>query len=399
MAAQRPTIAIVGAGPAGSAAAHVTASHGLRTILIDRAKHPREKVCGEGCTPRAVQNLRRMGVLDELEDQAAPVSHGFLVSPGGVEMLTPLPQDVYGGRALVIPRSTLDERLVQRAARAGADLRQDVRVERVHVGPRSARLELHGYPSLDVDAVLGCDGIPSIVRRSLGAPALGHTQTAHAIRGIYDDVHLDHPNAMTLIWDRSVLPAYGWIFPLPSGAANIGIGVRMDQLKRGCQSLQSIFERFLELPRVRRAIEHARPRGKPKGHLLPMTTEPGGFVFDRALLAGDAAGFVNPLTGEGIEYALESGELAGRVLVLAAHLGSFTHRDLMPYAWACADQFRGVLRLNGWLRCIFSVPWLLDRIFRAGNRSAALRDDVARIALGGPGARITPRIVWGALAG
>ena len=114
------------------------------------------------------------------------------------------------------------------------------------------------------------------------------------------------------------------------------------------------------------------------------------------MLAGDAAGFVNPLTGEGIEYALESGELAGRVVVQAAQLGSsFSRHDLVPYTWACDDQLRGSLRLNGWLRHVFAVPWLLDRLGRAGNRSKALCEDVARIALAGHGARFTARMAWG----
>jgi flavin-dependent dehydrogenase len=117
------------------------------------------------------------------------------------------------------------------------------------------------------------------------------------------------------------------------------------------------------------------------------------------LLAGDAAGFVNPLTGEGIEYALESGELAGRVVVQAAQLGNFDRRSLMLYSWACADQFLPILRLNGWLRHVFAVPWLLDRLFRASLRSERLREDIARIALGGEGARFSGRMLRGALFG
>jgi flavin-dependent dehydrogenase len=247
--------------------------------------------------------------------------------------------------------------------------------------------------------VIGCDGIPSVVRRSVGAKPFASHQIAYAMRAIYDDVRLTHPGALTLIWNRDVLPAYGWVFPLPNGKANVGIGIRMDQLRARGETLATVYERFLELPRVREALRHASPVGPARGHALPMTTRPGAFVFDRAMLAGDAAGFVNPLTGEGIEYALESGNLAGRVAVQAAQLGDFSAKVLLPYAWACADQFKRVLDLNGRLRCAFSVPWLVDRLFRAGNRSSRLREDLARITLGGQGAKVTGRIVWGALAG
>lgn len=400
MARSGPTVAVVGAGPAGSAAAFVTASHGLRTILIDRARFPREKVCGEGCTPRAVQNLARLGMLPEVEPHAAHVTQAFLVSPGGIELFTELPDSISGGRILVVPRETLDERLVQRAARAGAVLREGVRVEHLDLTPKRARLRLEGGETVDADVVIGCDGIPSLVRRAVGAPAFRQTQTAYAIRGIFEGAKLPHARALTLLWDRSVLPAYGWLFPLPEGGANVGIGIRMDQLRAGGQSLRAIFESFLALPRVEAALRGARLRSRAKGHPLPMTTDPGPNVFDRAVLAGDAAGFVNPLTGEGIEYALESGELAGRVVVQAAQLGSsFSRHDLMPYAWACEDQLAGSLRLNGWLRHVFAVPWLLDRLGRAGNRSKALCEDVARIALGAHDARFTARIAWAALTG
>lgn len=330
---------------------------------------------------------------------AAPITHGLLVSPGGVELLTELPKSIYGGQALVIPRATLDERLVQRAVKAGAQLRQGLRVEHLHVDSHRVRLSFHDNSTLDADVVIGCDGMPSVVRRSLGAPAFRANQTASALRGIYDNVALEHENALMLLWERSVLPAYGWVFPLPGGRANVGIGLRMDQLKSSGRSLHRIHAEFLELPRIRRALANATPTSRVKGHPLPMTHSPGEFVFDRAVLAGDAAGFVNPLTGEGIEYALESGELAGRVIVMAAQLGSFFRRDLLPYAWACADQFGTVLHLNGWLRRVFAVPWLLDRIFRAGNRSRALREDIARITLGSEDAGFTARMAWAALAG
>jgi geranylgeranyl reductase family protein len=399
MGASTPTVAIVGAGPAGAAAAHVVASRGVRAVLLERARHPREKVCGEGCTPRAVRNLDRMGLLGELATQGAAVSRAFLVSPGGVELLAELPASIYGGRGLVIPRASLDARLVERAVAAGAELREGVKVGRLEVRDDGVRVHAQGHGVLNADLVLGCDGMPSVVRKCVGAPAFAPVQIAQAMRGIFANVRLPYPDALAILWDRSVLPAYGWVFPLPGGRANVGIGLRVDQLRAGPSNLRELFERFLKLPQVREALRGARLEGRAQGHPLPLTSRPGRCVFERALLAGDAAGFVNPLTGEGIEYALESGELAGAFAVQAAERGDFGLRSLQGYARACNTQFGNVLRLNGWMRLAFAVPWLLDRIFRAGMRSAAVRDDVARISLGGVGARITPRLVWGALTG
>ncbi len=396
---QSPTVVIVGAGPAGAAAAHETASRGLRTIVLERASMPREKVCGEGCTPRAVHNLERMGLLDDLQPKGASVHRAFLVSPCGIELLADLPPSVYGGRALVVPRSTLDARLVERAVRSGAQLREGVRVESVAPSPRGIRVICRGHEPIDADVLIGCDGMPSIVRRSLGARAFKPSQQAFAVRGIFDNVSLPYADALTIVWERDVLPAYGWVFPLPGGRANVGIGLRTDHLREQEASLRAVFQRFLGTPRLQRMLANAAIDGKAKGHPLPMTSRTGPVVFERAILAGDAAGFVNPLTGEGIEYALESGELAGQIAARAAEHGDFGLASLLPYARVCKDRFGAVLRLNGWLRWVFSVPWLLDRIFRAGQRSDAVRDDVAAIALGGEHARLTWRLASAALLG
>ena len=115
--------------------------------------------------------------------------------------------------------------------------------------------------------------------------------------------------------------------------------------------------------------------------------------FDRVLLAGDAAGLVNPLTGEGIDLAIESGELAGEAAVAAAERGDFSRESLGGYERACEATFGRLLRLNAWLGRAFSMPWLLDRIFRAGNRSEAMREQIAQVALGGQRAAITARMV------
>jgi geranylgeranyl reductase family protein len=394
-----PLVVVVGAGPAGAAAAHATASRGIRTILLERARHPREKVCGEGCTPRAVRNLERMGLLGSLESQGAQVSHAFLVSPGGIELHTPLPARVHGGKALVVPRAALDARLVDRAVRSGAELREQVRVESVQSHDRGIRVLCRGHEPIDADVVIGCDGMPSVVRKSLGAAAFSPRQHAFAMRGIFENVDLRHPEALTIVWDRRVLPAYGWVFPLPGGRANVGIGLRTDKLREHDAGLPAIFDRFLDSPRLRTMLRHARINGRAKGHGLPMTSRWGRVVFDRAILAGDAAGFVNPLTGEGIEYALESGELAGEIAAAAASRGDFSVAGLLPYARMCKQRFGAVLRLNGWLRWAFTVPWLLDRMFRAGLRSRAVRDDIAAIALGGDQARLTWRVASAALLG
>ena len=135
------------------------------------------------------------------------------------------------------------------------------------------------------------------------------------------------------------------------------------------------------------------------GRAIPLSGSFGPCVFDGAMLAGDAAGLVNPLTGEGIDYAMESGELAGEVAVDALRGEDVSAISLAGYQRLCEATFGSVLRLNGWVRALFSVPWVLDQLFRAARRALRVRNQVAEIALGATHARITARIVCAALAG
>ncbi len=393
MGASRPTVVVIGAGPAGASAARVSAAAGLRTIVVERHRLPRDKVCGEACTPRAVRSLARVGLLPRLQDQGHEVLRGHLVSPGGVVLRAKLPPAVFGGKALTIRRSVLDALLLEEALRCGAELIEGVAVDGLQRSNGTVRVALANGDRIDASVIVGCDGVHSTVRRALGVSRPGATRIAQAMRAVFENVELPDPGALTLVWDKALLPAYGWVFPLPGGCANVGVGVRADRLKARGESLTAVFERFLDAPSVREALRGARPAGRALGCPLPYSAAWGPCVFDRALLAGDAAGLVNPLTGEGIDLAMESGELAGEAVADAARGGDFGAAALASHERACEATFGRMMRLNDWLGRAFSMPWLLDRIFRAGNRSPIVREQVAQIALGGQRAAITARFV------
>lgn len=399
MAPGRATVVVVGGGPAGSSAARTAAAAGLRTVVLERERMPRDKVCGEGLTPRAVRSLARIGLLPELRRQGQEVRRAHLVSPGGVELRAELPETVYGGELLTIPRTVLDARLLQEAARCGAEVREGARVQGIEHTGTAIRLRIQGSEPLEADIVIGCDGVHSLVRRSLGVGTPGPGRTAQAMRTIYEEVTLPDPGALMLVWDRALLPAYGWVFPLPGRRANVGIGIRADRLRARGGTLPGLFEQFLKTPTVRDALKNGRMMGRALGCPIPYSSSWGPCCFDRVLLAGDAAGLVNPLTGEGIDLAIESGELAGEAAVAAAERGDFARASLLGYERVCEATFGRLLRLNGWLGHAFAMPWLLDRIFRSGNRSDAMREQIAQVTLGGQRAAITARMVAEILRG
>ncbi|MGZ3459675.1 MAG: hypothetical protein ACXU86_14365, partial [Archangium sp.] len=174
--------------------------------------------------------------------------------------------------------------------------------------------------------------------------------------------------------------------------ANVGLGMRADQLAASGAKLPELMERFCASPRVAAELAGGRRVGKVKGHHLPFGSFARHTTFDRALLLGDAAGFVNPLTGEGIEFALESGAFAAEALAEAVAAGDLSARGLGGYARRWEARFRPAFQLNRRLMFAFERPRLLDRTFRAAGRSARVCDELVDI-IAGEATRISWRFL------
>jgi len=389
-------VVVVGAGPAGSSAATFLARAGAQVTLLERAHFPRDKVCGDGCTPRGTRMLNILGAADLPARHAAPVDAFFSRSPAGYTVDAPLPAELYGGKGFVIPRTILDEHLVRVATRAGAQLREGAHVEAVEAGVAGAKVRLRGGEVLDAEVVLGCDGSPSVARRSAAAPDFSPSWSAFALRVYYDGVVLSHPRAFGLFWEKELLPGYAWIFPLPQGRANVGVGMRADLLGRAKVQLPELLDRFCGSAFGRRELAGGRRLGKPLGHHLPFGGRVAHVTFDRLLLLGDAAGFVNPLTGEGIELALESGQLAAETIAEAAAAGDFSARGLAGYTRRCRERFETSFRLNGRLMQMFQHPRVVDRVARAAQDSRGVQVALASVMLGA--SRRLPARLWLAAA-
>lgn len=394
-------VAIVGAGPAGSSAATFLARAGARVTLLERARFPRDKVCGDGLTPRSLWMLEQLGLAQRAAGPppgGQAITNVYLASPGGIVVEAPMPAHIFGGKSAVVPREVLDEQLVRLATSAGATLREEAQVEGLARHERGVTLSLRGGERLDADVVLGCDGSPSVVRKQLGAPDFPDEHAAFAVRVYYEGLKLSHPNAYAIFWERDLLPAYGWIFPLPGGRANVGVGLRTDRLRRHNVKLPEVLDRFCATPRAAAELAGGRRVGRVRGHHLPFGTFSRHTVWDRCLLLGDAAGFINPLTGEGIEFALESGMLAAEALVAADRAGGFSRAHLAGYEQRCGERFAHAFRQNGWMQRVFEHPRLIDNLMRSANRSKAVLDDLSDVLLG-EAPRVGPRLAAAVLLG
>jgi geranylgeranyl reductase family protein len=282
-------LVVVGAGPAGAAAALAMLRRrpGARVLLLDKAAFPRDKTCGDAISADGVAELARLGAGSAV-DGYAPMANVHVRSPGGVEVAGSAPEPGY-----VVPRLVFDARLVALAVAAGAELRR-ARVR--EVSQDAAGVVVDGRFRAPV--AVAADGANSAVRRGLGVPPNRDGHIGIALRGY---APMAGPRELSLRWVDGGGPAYGWTFPVDACTRNVGFGLlahriaTKDQLEEG-------------LRRTLGSVD-VDPRSL-KAHHLPMSSGRPVPYAGRVLLAGDAASLVNPLTGEGIFYALLSGRLA-----------------------------------------------------------------------------------------
>jgi geranylgeranyl reductase family protein len=352
---ERWDVVVVGGGPAGAACAAAArqADPAARVLVLDRADFPRDKVCGDGIAPEAFDVLADLGIDRSALTAGYPaVAQLRLRSPGGATVERAMPRPAH-----VVPRTVLDDRLLTAGLASGAEFRR----HNVH------RLDVHGT-HVDVDGVLeaavvvGADGAESVVRRMVGIAPNRATNTAIAIRG-YAPEPPEAAGVQSIITTEQRWPAYAWSFPLGDGLANVGYG----------ELVSSGVTRGGLLAGLERLLPGVQPVGL-KGHRLPLSTERPRQPDGRVLLAGDAASLINPLTGEGIFYAVLSGMLAGRAAVRGAEAGRAYRRALQQRLSRHLRHSSAAARLSAW-------PRLMDAAFHAAANDQRVFDDVVHLGL------------------
>lgn len=349
-------VAVVGAGPAGAAAALAARRVGARVLLLDRVDFPRDKACGDGIAAHALDVLAGLGVTDAV-DGYPPLPALRLVSPGGETVARVLPRPAY-----TVPRTVFDARLVAAAVAAGAQLRRHTVRRLVEQGDLVVLDDTYA-----ARAVVGADGAGSVVRRVLGHSINPERHLALAIRG-YVPARPGPPEQF-IVTSAARWPAYAWSFPIGDGRANVGYG----EVLRG-----EPLSRAHLLDRLAALLPGADPATVTdlRAHHLPLSTHRPSPGRGRIVLAGDALSLINPFTGEGIFYALLSGALAG-----AAAAGS-PERAAHRYA---AELRR---RLGTHLRHSSVAAWLarrrrvVDAAVRAARRDERVYRAVVELGLG-----------------
>ncbi len=346
-------VAIVGAGPGGSAAAHFLAWRGLDVVLLDKASFPRDKTCGDGLTPRALRVLDAMGILPEVTRHGWPIDGYEVVAPNGkvtTARITSTPA------ALVVRRHTLDHIILQRAVASGARFEPGVTVTAVEPRPDRVMVKAGSHAFEARQAVIATGAATTVLKAS--GILRSQPRAMLATRAYATDVPA-MSTSFQLQFGGVPQPGYGWVFPVGDNVANVGVGFLP---KRRSVTAQAVFEKWLRIGRV---ID------KPKGYPIRVDFLRSPTYAPRTLLVGEAAGLVNPLTGEGIDYALESGRMAAQ----------FIDRP-EAYHQALHARFARMFRFSEQVRDWYCQPVLLNLLVPLANRHPELRQLLASIVLG-----------------
>ncbi len=311
---------VVGAGPAGSAAAAWAARAGRDVLVIDSAGFPRDKPCGDGLTPRAVAELERLGLGGWLDTR---IRHrGLRMSGFGGEVQVDWPGPSFPSTGSAVARLELDDRIRRCAEESGARMLLGTKAVAVHhdSSRRVVSLTLADGTEVGCRRLIVADGARSSLGRKLGRRWHQETVYGVAARGYLATPRSDDPWLTSHLELRSpdgaVLPGYGWIFPLGNGEVNIGVGALSTSKRPADLALRPLISYYADLRRDEWGFVD-QPRAVSSA-LLPMGGAVSGVAGPNWMLIGDAAACVNPLNGEGIDYGLETGRLAAELLECCA---------------------------------------------------------------------------------
>jgi geranylgeranyl reductase family protein len=379
-------VLVVGAGPAGMAAGLTARRLGLDVLVVDKARFPRDKTCGDGLTTGALRALEALEFDPRCVPSYARVTELVIVSPSGRRVPLTLPDR--GEYAGVVRRAELDDALVGHARGHGVDVRDGLGVVGVRSERDSVAVSLDDGTAVSARWVVAADGHYSSVRRHLaatGPPRVGGAElgTWHAFRQYFRGV--DDPR-LWVLFDADLLPGYAWVFPLGGGDANVGFGVLREPGRPAPSGkrLAALWRDVLTRPAVRDILgPAAEPDAGHRAWPIPASFRADRLTHGRVLFAGDAASVVDPMTGEGIAQALDTGAWAARAIAhhatptaVAAAYRADVVRDLgndLRFAGALQRILRsptgaraaiGVAALTPWTRRNFA-RWMFEDYPRA----------------------------------
>ncbi|GAA1334304.1 geranylgeranyl reductase family protein [Saccharothrix algeriensis] len=387
-------VIVVGAGPAGSTAAAYLARAGLDVLLLEKSRFPREKVCGDGLTPRGVKQLVDLGV-DTREEAGWLHNRGLRVVGGGVTLELDWPDlATFPPYGVVRPRQDFDEMLAGVARQAGARLHEETTVTgALTEGGRVVGVTAKAGPDRQpvtyrAPVVLGCDGVSARLALSVGIQKDDAKPMGVAVRRYYASPRTkdDYLESHLELWDRAndvLLPGYGWIFGMGDGTVNVGLGILSTSKAYGTTDYRALLRSWLDGTPEEWGFREENATGRIGGAALPMGLNRKPHYRDGLLLVGDAGGMVNPFNGEGIGYAMESARIAAETVVQAlARTGRSRERALHGYPVRIEQALGSYYRLGNVFSRLIGHPTIMRTATKYGLPRKTLMKLVLKLLAG-----------------
>ena len=377
-------VIIVGAGPAGSTAALYAHRLGLNCILLDKAVFPRDKICGDALSGKSVRLMRELNLLEGVEKlEGSEINRITFGSPSHSQFDVHLKgnkNNDYITKGYVVPRKIFDNFLFKKAdelteTRQGFTV-NDIIYENDNIsGVKGTNIE-GKEEILNAPIIMGCDGANSIIARKLGLYEMDMENTAVAIRCYYEGVE-GLSNQIELHYVSEVKPGYFWLFPAGNGKANIGIGLSKNDAKKEDRTLRQIMDEIVQSDYFRSRFGNARPLEKPVGWNLPLGRIQRKNHGNGFMLLGDAAGLVDPFTGEGIGNAMVAAKYAMQVASKAKNHKDYSERSFSEYDQLLWDDIGGELRTSTKLQSLARSSFLLNFVINRAARNEEVQSIIS----------------------
>ena len=377
-------VIIVGAGPAGTAAALYAHRLSLNCILLDKAVFPRDKICGDALSGKSVRIMRELGILDELNNlDGSEINRITFGSPKNIQFdvnLKGTQNNDQITKGFVIPREIFDNYLFEKAG-AVTETRQgfsvkDLIIENDCVMGIIGKTKNGIEEEIRAPIVMGCDGSNSIVARKLGLYEMEMDHTSVAVRCYYEGVK-GLTDQIELHYVKEVNPGYFWLFPAGDGRANIGIGLSKSDMKKENRTLRQIMDEVTQTEYFKERFADAKQLERPVGWNLPLGSIHRKNHGNGFMLLGDAAGLVDPFTGEGIGNAMVSGQYAMEVAAKSKLSGDFSEKAFAEYDELLWREIGKELRTSTKLQSLARSKFLLNFVINRASRNEEVQNIIS----------------------
>jgi geranylgeranyl reductase family protein len=386
-------VLIAGAGPAGVTASLWLSKLGIKHVIADKAVFPRDKVCGDALSGKVYAILHQVlpeiwGELGGLPMQAQKMFGIHFASPDNSELKFHFahyeaPAETHAPLVTVAPgfiikRVDFDNLMFNKLDTRYAQVLTAAQLEKVQQVPEGVQAQImHNNKSVTLQAkiIIGADGERSVVNKQLCGHRNSDSTFAAAVRAYYTGVTGGAEDVIELHFIKELLPGYLWIFPLPDGGWNVGLGMLSSAIKKGKRNLRKEMTEILQThPKFKNRFANAQLEGKIVGWGLPLGSKRRPVSGKNFILAGDAASFIDPLTGEGIGNSVISGKYAAVYAAKALKENDFSAKALKEYDTFMYNKIGTELRLSYFLQQASRVPWLMNYTIKKAGRSEELKD-------------------------